>query len=84
MNKYFFQNNLINKKELKQILYWAFNNYGAVEASFLADRLKSLGFKYSTLAGISISIEDLHVSPFKNSILKKANEDVIKDEHSFY
>jgi hypothetical protein len=45
MNEYFFQNNLINKKELKQILYWIFKDSGAIEASILADKLKILGFK---------------------------------------
>ena len=78
MNEYSFQNNLINKKELKQILYWVFKDYGAIEASILADKLKVLGFKYSTLAGISISIEDLKISSLKNSILKRANQEITK------
>jgi len=78
MNEYFFQNNLINKKELKQILYWVFKDSGAIEASILADKLKTLGLKYSTLAGISISIEDLRVLALKNSIIKKADQEITK------
>ena len=78
MNEYLFQNNLINKKELKQILYWVFKDSGAIEASILADKLKTLGFKYSTLAGISISIEDLRVLALKNSIIKKADQEITK------
>jgi hypothetical protein len=40
-----FQNRIIDKKQLKQIMSWAFTNYGIVKASFLADQLKDLGFK---------------------------------------
>ena len=47
MKKYTFQNTLVSKKQLKQILSWTFTNYGSVQGSLLADELKYLGFKYS-------------------------------------
>ena len=78
MQKLFFQNNLINKKELKQILLWTFVNSGAIDASMLADQLKVIGFKYSTLAGISISIEDLQILPLKNKILEQSNKEIVE------
>ena len=80
MKNYTFQNTLVSKKQLKQILSWTFTNYGSVQASFLADELKYLGFKYSTKAGISISIEDLKIPPIKNSMLEKSNNEIIKTE----
>jgi len=82
MKHYHFQNTLISKKQLKSILSWAFTNYGSVQASFLADELKYLGFKYSTKAGISISIEDLKIPAIKNSMLEKSNEEVSKTENN--
>jgi DNA-directed RNA polymerase subunit beta' len=76
MKNYTYQNTLVSKKQLKQILAWSFTKYGSVEACFLADELKYLGFKYATQAGISISIEDLRVPYVKNSMLVKANKEI--------
>ena len=80
MKKYTFQNTLVSKKQLKQILSWTFTNYGSVQGSFLADELKDLGFKYSTKAGISISIEDLRIPPIKNVMLEKSTNEILKTE----
>lgn len=76
MKNYIYQNTLINKKELKKLLAWCFTNYGAVQASLLADELKSLGFRFATQAGISISIEDLKIPPIKFSILQKTENEI--------
>lgn len=76
MKDYSYQNTLINKKQLKQLLGWSFSQYDAMQASLLADELKYLGFKYATQAGISISIEDLKVPKTKNDMLEKANKDI--------
>jgi len=80
MENYKYQNTLINKKQLKQILAWSFTKYNSMQACSLADELKYLGFKYATQAGISISIEDLRVPFTKNRILKKAQQDVLNAE----
>lgn len=71
-----FYNQTINKKALKQIMIWAFNNFGTIKASYLANQLKDIGFKYSTKAGISISIEDLKVPSIKQNLLKFANKKI--------
>lgn len=80
MKNYTYQNTLVSKKQLKQILAWSFTKYGSVQACFLADELKYLGFKYATQAGISISIEDLRVPDIKNSMLSKANNEITAAE----
>jgi len=74
MNTY--QNSLIGKKQLRQLLAWSFTNYDSMQACTLADELKYLGFKYASQAGISISIEDLKVPFVKNVILEKANQEI--------
>ena len=71
-----FYNRIIDKKQLKQIMSWAFNDFGSMKASYLANKLKDIGFKYSTKAGISISIEDLKVPPIKKNLIKSANKKV--------
>ena len=83
MKNYIYQNNLIGKKQLRQILGWSFTNYDSMQACSLADELKYLGFKYATNAGISISIEDLRVPFIKNLMLKRANEEIISSEKIF-
>ena len=70
MKNYIYQNNLVSKKQLRQILGWSFTNFDSMQACSLADELKYLGFKYATKSGISISIEDLRVPFSKNKILK--------------
>lgn len=44
----------------------------------MLDKLKDLGFKYSTLAGITISISDVVTSDKKNEIIAEANKMVEK------
>jgi len=83
MENYIYQNTLISKKQLKNLLSWCFTKYGSIKACFLADELKYLGFKYATQAGISISIEDLRVPEIKNSILNTANKEILNTEKIF-
>ena len=83
MKNYIYQNNLIGKKQLRQILGWSFTNYDSMQACSLADELKYLGFKYATNAGISISIEDLRVPFIKNLMLEKANQEIVNSEKIF-
>ena len=80
MENFIYQNTLINKKQLKELLAWSFATYDSMQASLLADELKYLGFKYATQAGISISIEDLKVPFAKNKMLQKANKDILNAE----
>jgi DNA-directed RNA polymerase subunit beta' len=80
MKNYTYQNDLIGKKQLRQLLSWSFTNYDSMQACSLADELKYIGFKYASQAGISISIEDLKVPFIKNTMLKKANQEIINAE----
>nr|YP_009495801.1 RNA polymerase beta' subunit [Plagiogramma staurophorum]AWT38240.1 RNA polymerase beta' subunit [Plagiogramma staurophorum] len=80
MNNYTYQNRLISKKQLRQLLAWSFTNYDSMQACSLADELKYLGFKYASQAGISISIEDLKVPFVKNPMIKKANQEILDTE----
>jgi len=80
MKNYIYQNNLVGKKQLRQLLGWSFTNYDSMQACALADELKYLGFKYASQAGISISIEDLRIPFVKNLMLEKANQEIINAE----
>ena len=78
-----FTNRIVDKKELKKLMSWAFSNYGTGRASYMADRLKELGFHYATKAGISISVEDLRVPPTKRELIAKTNEEIRLTEQRF-
>ena len=78
-----YQNTLVGKKQLRQILGWTFTNYDSMQACLLADELKYIGFKYASQAGISISIEDLRVPFIKTLMLEKANQEIINSEKIF-
>jgi DNA-directed RNA polymerase subunit beta' len=78
-----FKNQIFSKKELKNIIYTTFTNFGITRASALADDFKDLGFKFATKAGISISVEDLKIPPIKKALLLKANKEIEKSELSY-
>lgn len=80
MKNYIYQNTLISKKQLRELLGWSFTNYDSMQACFLSDKLKQLGFHHATNAGISISIEDLKIPFVKNLIINKANEEIFNAE----
>ena len=58
------------------MIYDWYIKYGNDIVTSLADRLKDLGFKYATLSGISISIDDLRVPGQKKEILENAESEV--------
>ena len=80
MKNYIYQNTLISKKQLRELLGWSFTNYDSMQACFLSDKLKQLGFHHATNAGISISIEDLKIPFVKNLIINKANDEIFNAE----
>ena len=84
MDNYTYQNNLISKKQLRQLLAWSFTKYDSMQACSLADELKYLGFRYATKAGISISLEDLKIPFVKNLILEKANQEIDAAEKIYF
>nr|YP_009019652.1 RNA polymerase beta'' subunit [Gracilaria salicornia]AHH24620.1 RNA polymerase beta'' subunit [Gracilaria salicornia]UAD87607.1 RNA polymerase b-subunit [Gracilaria salicornia] len=78
-----FLNKVVDKSQLRQLIMWAFRNYGIARASNMADTLKDLGFLYATKAGISLSLEDLRIPPIKNNLLDMTLK-VISDTDSKY
>nr|BDA97216.1 RNA polymerase beta'' subunit [Cryptomonas borealis] len=71
-----FTNKIIDKKELKKLIAWAFSTYGSGRTSYMSDKLKELGFHYATKAGISISIEDLRVPPSKRELINATDKEI--------
>ncbi len=78
-----FRNRVIDKKQLKNLVSWSFEHYGTARTAQMADEIKSLGFKYATRAGVSISIEDLEVPPSKKVMLESAEEEIRDTEERY-
>jgi len=66
------------KKILGNIIAEIFKRFQITETSKMLDRMKNLGFKYSTRAGITIGISDIVVLPNKDDILNEAQGKVDK------
>ncbi|SET06951.1 DNA-directed RNA polymerase subunit beta' [Anaerobranca gottschalkii] len=73
----------IKKGFLGVILSECFRKYGTTKTAEILDKIKKLGFTYSTRAGITIAVSDIMVPPQKKEIMKWAEEEVNKIERSF-
>ena len=71
------------KGDLESIIAQVFKRYKTTDTSIFLDKLKDLGFKYSTKAGITIAVSDIVTSKNKPEILKKGNELVEKINKQF-
>lgn len=78
-----FSNKVIDKNQLKQLIVWAFRNYGIARAANMADKLKDLGFHFATKAGISLSLEDLRIPPVKRHLLAKTMNSILSADHLY-
>ena len=66
------------KGTLENIIAQVFKRYKTTETSIMLDKLKDLGFKYSTIAGITVSISDVVTSDNKEEIIAEAQKVVDK------
>ena len=74
--KMIFRNRVVDKGQLRNLISWAFTHYGTARTAVMADKLKDLGFRYATKAGVSISVDDLMVPPTKRLLLEAAEEEI--------
>ena len=78
-----FSNKVIDKNQLKNLITWAFRNYGIARAANMADNLKDLGFYYATKAGISLSLEDLRIPPSKQNLLITTLDNITNTDNRY-
>ena len=71
------------KKVLTQLIAQIYKRYHTTETSIMLDKMKDLGFKESTLSGISIGIGDIISSKNKEEILVQANDKVAQVNKQF-
>ena len=71
------------KKDLSKIIAQVFKRYHTTETSIFLDKLKDLGFKYSTIAGITVSADDIIPSKQKGQIIEESKALVDKVNKQF-
>ncbi|MBR0383560.1 MAG: hypothetical protein IJH61_02605, partial [Eubacteriaceae bacterium] len=66
----------VDKDVLKAIVDSCFRKHGPTITSEVLDEIKRLGYKYSTLSGITVSVSDMQVPGDKEDILAAADDEV--------
>ena len=73
----------VGKKQLKQILEKVINTHGATQTAITLDDIKSIGYKYSTRAAMTVSISDMTVPASKPKLIADAQATVDRISKNF-
>ena len=73
----------VGKKELGKIIDRCIKSHGTTVSAQVLDKIKALGFKYSTKAAITVAVCDATIPPVKKEILHDADEAVQKINRKF-
>ena len=76
-------NKVMGKKQVADLIDISFRYAGNKETVILADKIKETGFRYSSLAGVSICLDDMVIPETKEARIKVSSDEV-KDIHQQY
>ncbi len=74
---------VVDKKLLGVIIEKCFRKHGNSATAILLDHIKEMGYHYSTIGAISVSMGDIHVPEEKYRLIEKAEKEVEKFERSY-
>ncbi len=74
---------LVKKKQLKDLIDKCIHKHGTTATSEVLDKIKALGYKYSTKAAITVAVCDAEIPPAKKDILAKADSLVDKIDKQY-
>ena len=74
---------LVGKKQLKKIIDKCINTHGATKTAEVLDDIKAIGYKYSTISGITVSIADMTVPEAKKELIANAEKTIEKITKNF-
>ena len=74
---------LVKKKQCKQILEKVINVHGLSRTAEVLDDIKAIGYKYSTIASMTVSISDMTVPASKPELIKNAQATVDRIAKNF-
>jgi DNA-directed RNA polymerase subunit beta' len=78
-----FLNQELKKKEVTALVARCYNALGNEATVQFLDELKDLGFRYATLSGLSIGIDDMHIPSSKEQLIARARHDVNEVEQQY-
>ncbi|GAB1411046.1 DNA-directed RNA polymerase subunit beta' [Desulfovibrionales bacterium] len=76
-------NQELSKKVIGRLVGETYRLAGTKATVILCDKLKDLGFEYSTRAGITVGVKDLSIPPAKNGILEQSHAEVSDIEQQY-
>jgi len=82
-NGFPFQNVVIDSKKLEEIIRKIIEKYGETTSQETLDKIKTLGFEYSTLSGITWGMDDLIIPPEKKEIINRSEKEIEEIESHF-
>jgi len=78
-----FINGLLKKKGMAQLVQYCYLRFGLQTTVNMLDKVKDLGFRYATRAGISIGIDDMVVPKLKEQLVSDAEKQVIEVQEQY-
>jgi DNA-directed RNA polymerase subunit beta' len=76
-------NKVMKKSELANLIDYCYRYGGDKKTVLLSDRLKGLGYYYATLAGISISLDDMLIPSNKGKLLQEAQQEIERVQEQY-
>jgi DNA-directed RNA polymerase subunit beta' len=73
----------VGKKQLGKIVERSFKTGGAPKAADVLDKIKTLGYKYSTVGAVTTSVFDMHIPEAKKQIVAETEDKVQKIEKKY-
>jgi DNA-directed RNA polymerase beta' subunit len=73
----------MTKKELGKFIEYIYKRSGKRDTVVFLDNLESLGFKYATKSGVSISMSDMHIPSKKPVLIRNAEQEVIEVQKQY-
>lgn len=74
---------LVDKKNLGRIIEKCYKVHGPTDTSVMLDKVKSLGFHYSTIGAVTVSISDMIIPDEKEKYLSQADASIDKIEKMY-
>ena len=66
----------VGKKQLGQIIDRCLKIHGTATTAQVLDKIKAMGYKYSTRSGITVAVSDAEIPPQKAEIIKRADDEI--------
>jgi DNA-directed RNA polymerase subunit beta' len=78
-----FINQVLDRGKIREIVTAVFDRYGGETTAEVVDKIKTIGFAAATVAGVSISINDVAVPPEKAAMVAEAEKKVAEIDRQF-